>query len=127
MYRRMLRSLSGKGGYVFAFMSGLTFVIAAVSLVSFICLYYYELPTHHCPFCILQKEYGYIGYVLYATLLAGAVCGLGVGVVAPFSSRGSLSAVIPRIQRRLTATTLALYLLFTLLVSWRMLTTPFRL
>lgn len=31
--------------------------------------YIYELPTHICPFCILQKEYGYIGYFIYTNLL----------------------------------------------------------
>ena len=119
--------LRGKGAYLFSFLSSLTFIIAAASLVSFICLYFYELPSHHCPFCILQKEYGYIGYALYATLLGGTVSGLGVGALAPFTSHPSLSRVIPAIQRRLTLVTLALYLLFTLIIIWRMLTTSFTL
>jgi hypothetical protein len=116
-----------KGGYLFSILSSLTFVVAAAALVSFICLYFYELPSHHCPFCILQKEYRYIGYALYATLLGGAVSGLGVGALATFSSCESLSKVIPATQRRLTAMTLILYMLFTLIASWRMLSTSFRL
>ena len=119
--------LKKRGQYLFSFASSLAFVIAAASVVSFICLYFYELPSHHCPFCILQKEYNYIGYALYATLLGGAICGLGVGVLAPFSTHGSLSRVIPAIQRRLTGITLFLYLLFTVIVSWRMLSTSFQL
>jgi hypothetical protein len=119
--------LRGRGAYLFSFLSSLTFVVAAASLVSFICLYFYELPSHHCPFCILQKEYGYIGYALYATLLGGAVSGLGVGAVTPYSACTSLSKVIPQVQRRLTAITLILYLLFTLIVVWRMLSTSFHL
>jgi len=117
----------GKGGGIFSFFSSLTFVVAAAALVSFICLYFYELPTHHCPFCILQKEYGYIGYALYVTLLGGAICGMGVGALMPFKSQPSLSLIIPAIQRRLTLLTLALYLLFTLIVVWRMFSTPFTL
>ena len=120
-------ALRGKGGYLFSGLSGLTFLVSAAALVSFICLYFYELPSHHCPFCILQKEYYYIGYALYATLLGGAVSGLGVGVLMPFSTCGSLAGVIPAIQRRLTATTLVLYGLFTLIVIGRMLSTSFRL
>jgi hypothetical protein len=116
-----------KGGGVFSFLSSLTFVVAAASLVSFICLYFYELPSHHCPFCILQKEYSYIGYALYATLLGGAISGLGVGALMPFTSHPSMSRVIPLIQRRLALVTLLLYLLFTLIVSWRMISTSFRL
>lgn len=119
--------LKGKGGYLFSAVSSLTFVIAAASLVSFICLYFYELPTHHCPFCILQKEYGYVGYALYATLLGGGVAGLGTGVLMPFRNRGSMARVIPALQRRLTAASVFLYLLFTLIVAYRMLFSPFRL
>lgn len=118
---------TAKGGYLFSTVSVLTFLVAAAALVSFICLYFYELPSHHCPFCILQKEYSYIGYALYATLLGGAVCGLGVGCLAPFASCGSLAGIIPAIQKRLATTTLALYLIFTLIVLVRMLTTSFRL
>ena len=119
--------LKGKSGYLFSFFSSLAFVVATASLVSFICLYFYELPSHHCPFCILQKEYGYVGYALYATLLGGAVGGLGVGALTPFSAYGSLSKTIPSVQRILTVGTLVLYLFFTLIVSWRMLFTSFRL
>ena len=119
--------LKGRGGYLFSAASSLTFMIAAASLVSFICLYFYELPTHHCPFCILQKEYGHVGYVLYAALLGGGVAGLGTGVLMPFRNRGSMARVIPPLQRRLTAVTLLLYLVFTLIVSYRMLFSPFRL
>jgi hypothetical protein len=118
---------TGRGGWLFAAVSTLAFGIAAVSLVSFISLYFYELPTHHCPFCILQKEYGYVGYALYATLLGGGVTGLGAGALDPFRGRGSMARVIPSLQRRLAAATLLLYLVFTLIVSYRMLATPFRL
>jgi hypothetical protein len=117
----------GKWGGIFSFLSTLTFVTATAALVSFICLYFYELPSHHCPFCILQKEYNYIGYALYATLLGGAISGLGVGALKPFISHPSLSRIIPGIQRQLTLVTLTLYLLFTLIVVWRMLSTPFTL
>jgi hypothetical protein len=119
--------VKGKWGGIFSFLSILTFGVATASLVSFICLYFYELPSHHCPFCILQKEYGYIGYALYAALLGGAISGLGVGALMPFTSHPSLSQVIPIIQRRLTLVTLTLYLLFTLIVCWRILSTSFRL
>jgi len=119
--------VKGKGGGLFSFFSVLTFLVSTAALVSFICLYFYELPTHHCPFCILQKEYNYIGYVLYATLLGGAVSGLGVGALIPFRNQASLARVIPPIQRSLTLFTLAMYLLFTLIVVWRMLSTSFTL
>ena len=119
--------LTRRGGYLFPVSCFLTFIIAAASLISFICLYFYELPTHHCPFCILQKEYGHIGYVLYLTLLGGAVAGSGAGALMPFRNRRSLSQVIPSLQQRLAVVTLLSYALFTLIVTYRILTTPFKL
>jgi len=112
--------LRGRGGYLFSFSAMLAFLVSAVSLVSFICLYVYELPTHHCPFCLLQKEYGYIGYALYATLLGGAVAGLGSGVLMPFRNSGSMARIIPRVQRTLALATVASYLLFALSAGWKM-------
>ena len=117
----------GRGGYLFSTLGCTAFVVALASIVSFISLYIYELPTHHCPFDILQKEYGYIGYSLYASLFGAAVAGLGVGVLTPFRSRGSMSQVIPAFTRRLTAITLILYLLFTLIVSYKIVFSSFRL
>ncbi|MCC6345873.1 MAG: hypothetical protein IT388_01650, partial [Nitrospirales bacterium] len=79
---RFLRK--GSGGYLFSLSAGAAFFVAIVSLISFISLYFYEMPTHHCPFDILQEEYGFIGYPLYLSLLAGGVAGMGVGLIMPF-------------------------------------------
>lgn len=118
--------LRARGGYIFSLLSFCTFLVAAASLISFICLYFYELPTHHCPFCILQREYGYVGYALYLTLLGGGVAGIGTGVLMPMRNYVSLARILPVLQRKLTATTLILYLIFTLLVSYRMIFSSFR-
>lgn len=119
--------LKNWSGYIFSAASVGTFVIAVAALISFISLYFYEMPTHHCPFCILQKEYGHVGYVLYAALLGGGIAGLGVGALMPFRNKRSLARIIPLIQQRLTLMGIFCYLLFTLIVGYRMLATPFRL
>jgi hypothetical protein len=116
-----------KLGRLFSLSSGVFFLISCVSLISFIALYFYELPTHHCPFCILQKEYGYIGYILYAALLTGVVSGLGVGVLMPFRKIQSLSKRIPLIQKRLALVCLVSYLLFAAISIYRMASTDFTL
>ncbi|MDD2308959.1 MAG: hypothetical protein PHH91_05190 [Desulfuromonadaceae bacterium] len=72
------------------------------------------------PFCLLQKEYGYVGYLLYAILFGGAVAGIGTGVLMPFRRVSSLSSIVPSIQRRLTLVTLVCYLLFTMITVWKM-------
>jgi len=111
--------LRGKGGLLFSFLSILSFVVAIASLISFVCLYFYDLPSHHCPFCILQKEYHYVGYLLYGTILGGGVGGLGVGALMPFKGRGSMARIIPPLQRRLAAVSLSLYIVFIIVVSLR--------
>lgn len=117
--------LKNRGGYLFAFLSGSAFIVSILSILSFISLYYYELPTHHCPFCILQKEYGYIGYPLYLSLLAGTVSGMGVGVLMPFRKIESLSASLPPLQKRLALASSILFALFAILVTWRMVFSDF--
>ncbi|GAM10075.1 hypothetical protein OR1_02362 [Geobacter sp. OR-1] len=109
---------TGKGGYFFAAASTLLFFIAMAALVSFISIYVYELPTHHCPFCILHREYGYVGYPLYAALLGAGIAGMGAGALMPARQQASMANVVPGIQRKLVATSVALYLLFGLVTAY---------
>lgn len=107
----------GKNGYLFSAASTVTFLVSIISLISFISLYFYELPTHHCPFCIMQREYRYVGYPIYSAFLVGAVSGLGMGVLALFDRVGSLREVLPRIRRQLTLISLSSYLLLIIIVG----------
>jgi hypothetical protein len=108
----VLYCLKGRLGWLYALGSFLLFPVAVASLISFISPYIYELPTHHCPFCILQREYRYIGYLLYAALLAGGVAGSGVGVLLPFRQVDSLKEVLPGYLRRLSLFGLLCYGIF---------------
>ena len=117
--------LKGKGGYLFSSASVAAFFVSVISVISFISLYFYELPTHHCPFCILQKEYGYIGYPLYMALLGGAISGMGVGILMPFRNIKSLSEILPSIQRRLALISLILFFIFAAIVTYRMIFSDF--
>lgn len=119
--------LRDRGALLFAAASGATFVVLLLALISFISLYFYEIPTHHCPFCILQPEYGYVGYPLYLALLGGGVCGLGVGTLQPCRRIPSLAAIVPPLQRRLALAALLCFLLFTLIALVRIFTSNFTL
>ena len=107
-----------RGAYLYSVVSTVAAVVSIVAIISYVSLYIYELPTHHCPFDILQKEYHFVGYPLYLTLLSGAVAGFGVGVVMPFRKIKSLVKIIPAIQRRLTLISLISYALFTAIVAY---------
>ena len=117
--------MKGKWGRLFSLASVLFFLVSCVALVSFLSLYFYELPTHHCPFCILQREYSYVGYLLYAALILGVVTGLGVGVLAPFRRIPSLSESLPLIRKRLALICLVAYAVFTVISLYRMVSTDF--
>lgn len=119
--------LKGKGGYLFAFSAALFFLAALTGILSFISPYFYALPTHHCPFDLLQREYGYIGYPLYATLFSGAISGMGVGLIHPFRARPSLSTVVPRCQKRLAGVAVVSFVVFTLIASWPIVFSDFKL
>lgn len=111
--------LRGGPGYVYPALSGLAFLVALGSVVSFISLYIYELPTHHCPFCIIMQDYGYVGYLLYVLLFGGAVAGMGAGVLLPFRRMESLRAELPGLVQRLTLLSVSLYAVFTALVTYK--------
>lgn len=117
--------MKGRGGYLFAFSAGAMFPVAIASLTSFISPYFYEIPTHHCPFCILQSGYGYIGYPVYLSLFAGTVTGMGAGMLMFFRNADSLAPVLPVMERRLALASLASYLVFSVIVIGRILTTSF--
>ncbi len=114
-----------KIGYFFSYVSGLFFLISCISLISFISLYFYEMPAHHCPFCILQSEYGYIGYLFYYTLLTGVVSGLGSGILMPFRKIKSLSLILPQFQRRLVMISLIANMIFVGISIYQILSTDF--
>ena len=58
--------------------------ISYYSVTYFFSTYIYELPTHQCPFCMLQKEYNFIGYFLWASLLIGTFMSMSTIVLEKY-------------------------------------------
>ncbi|WP_457744790.1 hypothetical protein [Sulfurimonas sp.] len=81
IYLFSLISYLFKNRYLFSLLNILFLIISLISLIAFFGTYIYELPTHHCPFCLLQKDYNYIGYFLYIFLFIGTFYGLLVGLI----------------------------------------------
>lgn len=50
--------------------------IAYYAITYFFGLYIYEMPNHKCPYCMLQKEYYYIGYLIWGSLFLGIFFGI---------------------------------------------------
>jgi hypothetical protein len=120
-------SACGKGAALFAFLSGTNLFVSLLALISFISLYIYQMPSHHCPFCILQKEYNFIGYPLYLSLLTAAVCGMGSGLLQPFRRIESLADSLPPFQRKLALVAVGATLVFAGIASCYIVFTDFRL
>jgi hypothetical protein len=115
-----------RGAVALAIASAATAVVSAAALVSALCLYVYELPSHHCPFCLLQGEYGYVGYPLYLTLLGGCISGSGVGILSLFRRIPSLAEAVPGFQEVLARCALLCYALFGAIASYPVVFSDFR-
>ncbi len=59
--------------------NGIFLYLSYYAVVYFFGTYIYELPTHLCPYCMLQGEYHAIGYLIWGTLFLGTF----FGAVAP--------------------------------------------
>ncbi len=67
-----------KNSIYFMILNIIFIVTSIVSLIAFFGTYIYQLPNHHCPFCMLQGYYHYVGYVLYTALFVGTFSSIGV-------------------------------------------------
>ena len=119
--------VTGRGARIFSFLSTGMMVFSIAAVIAVISVYYYELPTHHCPFCLLQGEYHYIGYPLYLALFTAGITGAGVGVIDRFKGVPSLKAVIPQLQKRLCIWSIAGFVVFTAIATYPMIFSDFRL
>jgi hypothetical protein len=89
--------------YALAAASAVGFAATIAGILSFVSLYIYEHPNHHCPFCILKPEYGYQGYWLYLPLFGATAAGLAAGAIQPFARIASLRGIVPGFSRTLAA------------------------
>lgn len=119
--------VTGRGAALFGALSLWFFWLSLAAVISFVSVYYYELPTHHCPFDILQREYHYIGYPLYAALVAGGIFGTGVGVLQRFAATPSLARIVPALQRRFCTVAIGAYILAVTIAGWPLVFSEFRL
>ena len=81
IYLLMVVVYKMKNRYIFSLLNMFFLIMALITIISFFGTYIYELPTHHCPFCLLQKDYHYIGYLLYILLFIGTFFGFVIGFI----------------------------------------------
>lgn len=105
-------------GPLYAGSSAVAFIVVIVGVISFLSLYVYEHPHHHCPFCLLKPEYGYVGYALYVPLFLATGLGLGGGLVSPFRAIPSLAEAVPAMTERFTSLSALMFALVLAVSVW---------
>lgn len=100
--------------------SAIFFVTALAAIISVISLYIYEHPHHHCPFCLLKREYHYFGFFLYIPLFAGAAFGLAAGFLGTIRLASPLPG-LPQMLSRFIVLSMIGFGLFAALASWAIL------
>lgn len=117
VYARYRRGLA-----LFTGLSALAFPVTIAAVIAFLSLYVYEHPHHHCPFCLLKPEYGYVGYALYLPLFGATALSLGLGVAAPLARSGSARTVVATYAPRLVVIASGLFaavIVLSAVVTWR--------
>jgi hypothetical protein len=101
--------------------AGLFGATALASVVAFISVYYYRMPSHHCPFDLLQGPYHFIGYPLYLCLFGALLCGLVPQLLALLRPLPAFAGQLADTERRWLAAGLLLLMGLLIIVSWPLL------
>ena len=80
-------------------------ILSYYAVVYFFGTYIYELPTHQCPFCMLQDHYYYVGYPLWGLLLFGIFFSVDSAVMEYFFHEDT------KIKKRIALLLLSLFVL----------------
>ncbi len=119
--------VTGRGARFFGWISAGMLAFGLAAVIAFVSVHYYELPTHHCPFCLLQSDYHFIGYPLYLSLFGGGIAGAGVGLIDRHRRQPSLAAAVPRMQRTLCLWSMIGFGVFAAIAAYPLLFSDFRL
>lgn len=108
----------GRFGLIHAVLSVAALLVGLAAVISTISVYVYEMPHHHCPFCLLKREYGHVGYLLYVPLFLGTALGMGTGIASAARRLSSLQQAAPVIARSLALWSMAGFALFGVVTVW---------
>lgn len=122
-----LRALRpGSSPAAFALLTVPLGALSVAAVISWIAPAFYQLPTHHCPFCLLSQKSGFVGYPLYASLSLAVVAGGSSGLVHRLRSIDPYHCIRPAEERRLCVTSMVCFTCFSLIALWPVLATGYR-
>lgn len=94
------------------------FILALNTIITVLSSYVYAMPFHHCPFCMLKKEYDFIGFLIYLPLFVTSFCGVTPMLIEPCKAKGGLAATVTVLQRKLVAVSVLALGVYTALSSY---------
>ncbi len=104
--------------YLLSCLALLFFIVSIASIISFVSIYIYELPTHHCPFDILQGWYNYIGYPIYISLFLAIYFGILPGLFQPLKRHSGVGDLLLKVEKSWVYWSLASTFFFITLVTY---------
>ncbi|MFO7766081.1 MAG: hypothetical protein R6V33_06595 [Pelovirga sp.] len=107
--------------------SVLLFFVSLAALVSFLSLYIYQMPSHQCPFDMLQGHYYYIGYPIYLGLFMATLFAMLPGLCRPLAKTKSLEQELERCEPAWLRLALFGLILFLVTSCWQMVFGPLKL
>ena len=106
------------GWYLHSASGLILFVISILSIISFIAPYIYEMPSLHCPFNMMRREYHHIGYILYAFLFAATFLSLIPGLMEFLKKKGNhIGKAVGALQEKAFKVSIVFWALFLVMAS----------
>jgi hypothetical protein len=94
------------------------FLLALYTVTVSISPYIYAMPSHRCPFDILQKEYNMVGYPIYFCLFSAVFAGASAGFSRLLQGYRGLQGAVEVYHAIAGRVALAMLALFLLLVTY---------
>ena len=94
-------------------------VLSIASIISFLSPYVYDLPTHHCPFDMLQSGSHFVGYPIYLALYLSVLFGLLPGVTVTLRRHPSLTGLVAASERRWLRVAAVATLALAVITTWQ--------
>ncbi len=94
------------------------FVLALNTLIAVLSSYIYAMPFHNCPFCMLKREYGYIGFLIYLPLFMTVFSGVTPMLIQPCQAKAVLAGTVAKLQRKLIVVSVAALAVYAVLSSY---------
>lgn len=112
---------------LFSILSCLLGLAGGVAIVSWVAPAYYQLPNHHCPFCLLAPGVAWVGYPIFVALSVAVITGVAAGIVNWARCLDPFQYFKPGEERRLCAVSMACFTVFAAFAVWPLMYSGLRL